>query len=161
MLQFFWVKDKYYYSRWAGRTWRTLWGRRERWPLWKCQHWRTTSFRAQCYVQRNTNHSTYQLKVTFADAHKSRRNEGTVEFASRRDMEVTFLRLWPKCLYTYFDSQLMKETRLAVLTCFNLCRWQFAGSNWETGWHRAERKEDQVGPRERVIIINDIYILYI
>ena len=26
--------------------------------------------------------------MTFADAHKSRRNEGTVEFASRRDMEV-------------------------------------------------------------------------
>ena len=25
--------------------------------------------------------------VTYADAHKQRRNEGTVEFASRRDME--------------------------------------------------------------------------
>jgi len=32
-------------------------------------------------------------EVTFADAHKSRRNEGTVEFASRRDMEAAIEKL--------------------------------------------------------------------
>ena len=29
-------------------------------------------------------------------------------------------------------------------------RWIFAGSNWETGWHRVKWKEDQVGPGKGV-----------
>ena len=41
-------------------------------------------------------------KVTFADAHKSRRNEGTVEFASRRDMEV--------CQLFYYDRDHEQNT---------------------------------------------------
>ena len=52
---------------------------------------------------------SYQLKVTFADAHKSRRNEGTVEFASRRDMEVghfvcMIVTMTQIPIFKYFDS---------------------------------------------------------
>ena len=48
--------------------------------------------------------SLIDFQVTFADAHKARRNEGTVEFASRRDMEVGHGHfLW----YELKDNQLL------------------------------------------------------
>ena len=58
--------------------------------------------------------------MTFADAHKSRRNEGTVEFASRRDMEVGHFTMYdcdhdPNTYFQIFGLFLLnKETVLLV-----------------------------------------------
>jgi hypothetical protein len=41
-----------------------------------------------------TSSSGQGLQVTYADAHKVRRNEGTVEFASKSDMEVRDVLHW-------------------------------------------------------------------
>ena len=151
-------RGKYHLARLAGRTWRTSWGQLERWLFRKCPFSKNASITKtlekvplnQPYLLKEGHTAVNQSKVTFADAHKSRRNEGTVEFASRRDMEVSHF--FFACVYDQNTSRIcFEQLFFAVLILF--CRRQLR--NWMTpSWMEGGSSWSQRRGKEQICWLN-------